>query len=376
MSSTAVVCRMPCDLAVESGAAGRVLLVGNFLSSTGGNRGVCEELACRLAGAGWSVLTTSPRAGRLSRLTDMLATAWRNRHHYDVAQVDVFSGTAFVWAEAVCGLLRLMGKPYVLTLHGGNLPSFAARWPRRTRRLLQSARAVTTPSRYLLEQMRDFGSPLRLLPNPLDLSTYEYLPRVSPRPRLVWLRAFHSTYNPPLAVEVLGQIRRDFPTCELFMVGPDKGDGSRRKVEETAERLRVSEAVHLTGGVGKSEVPRWLNEGDIFLNSTNVDNTPISVLEAMACGLCVVSTAVGGIPYLLENEHDALLVPPRNCAEMAQAVRRILAEPGLGERLSANARRKAEQFDWSATLPQWTSLLTGLVSGRTLQSPSRNVTGI
>ncbi len=87
---------------------------------------------------------------------------------------------------------------------------------------------------------------------------------------------------------------------------------------------------------------------------------PVSVLEAMGCGLCVVSTNVGGIPYLLEHEKDALLVPPGQADKMAAAVRRILTEPGFAEKLSRNARRKAEQFAWDAVLPKWENILLDL----------------
>jgi glycosyltransferase involved in cell wall biosynthesis len=82
----------------------------------------------------------------------------------------------------------------------------------------------------------------------------------------------------------------------------------------------------------------------------------------MACGLCVVSTNVGGIPYLLEHEHDALLVPPDDAEAMAAAVTRLLTEPGLAERLSHNARQKAEQFDWSVILPQLENILITLTT--------------
>jgi glycosyltransferase involved in cell wall biosynthesis len=106
-----------------------------------------------------------------------------------------------------------------------------------------------------------------------------------------------------------------------------------------------------------------MNKGDIFLNTTHVDNTPVSVLEAMACGLCVVSTNVGGIPYLLEDEYDDLLVTSDDPVAMTTAVRRLLIEPGLAPRLSRNARQKAEQFDWSNILPQWEALLTSVGNG-------------
>src|SRR5689334_8306985 len=124
-----------------------VLLVGNFPAP--GASAPCEGLARELKEAGWSVTTASRKAGRLPGLVDMMRTAWARRGAYAVAQVDVFSGHAFFWAEAVCGLLRELGKPYVLTLHGGNLPAFSKKARTRVKRLLGSAAAVTTPSRWL-----------------------------------------------------------------------------------------------------------------------------------------------------------------------------------------------------------------------------------
>ncbi len=334
-----------------------VLIVGNFLSAAGYNRSFCEDLAERLRAARWSVITTSCKPNRLVRLMDMVTTAWRRRNEYEVAQVDVFSGPAFFWAEAVCWILRKADKPYILTLHGGNLPQFARRYPRRVSNLLNSAAAVTTPSRYLLEQMKAYRSDILLLPNAIDLSRYRFRLRQRAQPRLIWLRAFHSIYNPTLAPWMLAQLASDFPDIHLIMVGPDKGDGSLQKTLQVTEKLGLSSRITFPGGVPKSAVPEWLDKGDIFINTTNVDNTPVSVIEAMACGLCVVSTNVGGIPYLLEHEKDALLVPANDAEAMAKAVHRILTESGLTEHLSSNARKKAEQFDWSAVLPQWDRLL-------------------
>ena len=88
----------------------RLLMVSNFLSSTGTSRGACEELAEHLAGVGMNVITTSNKSNKFVRIADMIATVWRYRRRYDVAQIDVYSGSAFVWAEAVCGVLRVLGK--------------------------------------------------------------------------------------------------------------------------------------------------------------------------------------------------------------------------------------------------------------------------
>ena len=98
--------------------------------------------------------------------------------------------------------------------------------------------------------------------------------------------------------------------------------------------------------------------GDIFLNTTTVDNTPVSVVEAAANGLCIVSTDVGGIPHLLTHHHNALLVRPRDEHAMAQAVCEILATPRLAETISVNARQAALRFDWSVVLQQWQQLIS------------------
>lgn len=338
-----------------------VLLVGNHLAGGVAARTVGGELARRLAEAGWQVFTTSSAHARLLRLGDMVATVWRRRREYAVAQVDVYSGPAFVWAEVVSRELTVLGKPFVLTLHGGNLPIFADRWPGRVQRLLMSAAAVTTPSNYLGEAMAPYGGQLRTLPNGLSLASYRFRAREPLRPRLLWLRAFHRTYNPALGPAVLARLVADVPDVTLTMVGPDDGDGSRAEALRVAETAGVLPRLQLPGVVPRTDVPAWMDRGDIFLNTANVDNTPVSVLEAMAAGLCIVSTAVGGIPYLLEHERDALLVPPNDADAMANAVRRLLADPVLAARLARAANTKVNACDWTAIVPQWDALLRSLV---------------
>jgi len=319
-----------------------------------------EDLAERLRASGHCVIAASPYRNGWARAAHMLWTTVSRRRDYRIAVVDLYSGRAFFWGEGVCRVLSLLRKPHVLVLRGGNLPAFARRRSARVGRVLKSASAVTAPSRYLLEEMKRYREDVRLLPNPLALEAYPFRLRPRPRPRLVWVRAFHEIYNPSLAVRVLASLAKEFDDASLVMVGRDKGDGSFQRARRLAAALGVAERVRFPGGVPKSGVPRWLDEGDIFLNTTNIDNTPVSVLEAMACGLPVVSTDVGGLPYLLESGRDALLVPPGDAEAMADAVRRVLTEPGLAERLSRGGRERAELFDWPVVMAQWEHLLGSL----------------
>jgi len=334
-----------------------VLFVGNLAAAPDANPPVCLDLARLLSGDGWRVIETSRKHAVAARLYDMVHTAWRTRGDYQVAHIDVFSGRAFLWAEAVSLAVAQARKPYVLTLRGGRLPEFSSTCQRRVRRLLGGASAVTAPSRYLVDQMSSYRSDTQLLPNPLNVNRYPFRRRRPVEPKLVWLRAFHSYYNPALAVMAFAEIARDNAEAKLAMVGPDKGDGSLPKVKELMHELRLGGLVSLPGPIPKTEVPIRLSESDIFLNTADFDNTPVSVLEALACGLVVISTNVGGIPYLLEHGRDALLIPPNDPEALVRAIRLVLHEPDLAATLSENGRRKAEQLDWSAVLPQWKSLL-------------------
>lgn len=339
---------------------GRLLMVGNFASSWGATVGVCEGLAARLESRGWRVITTSHKKPRIERLLDMLGTVLRKRDEYDVAVVDVFGGPAFVWAEAACHLLRLLAKPYILSLRGGNLPDFAARRTRRVSGLFSRSAAVVAQSQYLAGIVPGHEDMVRLIPNPVDLRLCTYRMRRLPEPKLVWLRSFHQIYNPSLAVKVVGLLKPEYPDVILTMIGPDKGDGSLEAARDLTARLGLEDNVHFQPGVPKEDVPSWLDRADIFLNTTNVDNTPVSVQEAMACGLCVISTRVGGVPYLAADQVDALLVPPDDPQAMAKAVRRVLVDPQAAAALSQAARSKIERMNWPLVTDEWEKLISSV----------------
>ena len=337
----------------------RVLVVGTFLPASQGTRQVGAELAERLAGAGHPVVVTSARTSRLSRLVDMMATVALRRREYDLAYVEVYSGRSFAYSEAACALLRRLRVPIVIALHGGNLPTFAARWPRRVARLLRCGEVVVAPSPYLAEVARTCGVDVEIIPNAISIGSFRPRPPRGPAgKRLVWLRAFHSIYNPSLAPLVLAEVLETHPGTTLTMIGADKRDGSLASAMAAAEQSGCRHLVEFVGPVEKRDVPGRLAEADIFVNTTNVDNAPVSVIEAMAAGLCIVSTDVGGIPRLLSDGETALLVPPRDAAAMAAAVRRVLDDPLLAERLRRGAVAAAAQYDWAAILPAWSELFS------------------
>ena len=333
-----------------------ILFVGNHLSQFGANVGTSEILAEKLRQENWNVLLTSHKKNKLFRLLDMLLTIFLKRESFAVAKIDVFSGLAFIWAYLSGRLLTLLHKPYILTLHGGNLPSFSAKYSRPVMRLLSGAKAVTAPSEYLVQKMEPYYTGIRLITNGIDYNKYQGFARPDNGSTLLWLRAFHGIYNPELCPKFLAKLKNQGLIVDMIMIGPDKGDGSLNKTIELAESLCVMDQIKIVPGIPKDEVPHALSQGDIFINSTNVDNIPVSLIEAMASGLPIVTTNVGGVPWLVEDGVDGLLVPPDDPDAMANAVKEILTHSEFAARLSANARKKAENYDWSNILPQWEQL--------------------
>lgn len=305
-----------------------------------------EVLAGLLAREGREVRTASSRVNRWLRLADVATSPWRWRGKVDVLVVMVFSGPAFRLVEAASAAAFRVGMPMVFWLHGGNLAEFAGRHPDRVRRVLARGRAAVAPSRFLAEP---FGA--RIIPNVVDLDQYPYRRRSQVAPRLLWMRTFHELYRPDLALRVLERLKGTGAT--LTMAGQDKGllSETRRRAEEMGLDVRFP------GFLDAEGKRREFAGHDVFLNTNRVDNAPVSVLEAAAFGLPVVSTDVGGIPCLLRDGEEALLVREGDTEAMAGAVRRLLGEPGLAGRLSAAGREVAERSSWPRVKPLWENLL-------------------
>lgn len=338
-----------------------ILLIGNHLSTEHSNKNVWHYMAEKLSARGWQVITTSSQQNQALRLVDMLHTIYAQRREYALAQIDVFSGKAFIFAEACAKLLKWLRKPVVLTLHGGGLLEFAAKHPLRVQHLFQRADAVVTPSLFLQNSLRQYSSEIHLINNPIDISQGIYRQRSSPQPKLIWVRAFHEIYNPEMALRVLADLQPEFPESHLTMIGPVKSHACMQSVRTLAAQMQHDHHVEIITGIPHDQVSAFLDKADIFINTSNYDTAPRSLLEAMLNGLCVISTNVGGIPYLGIDGQEFLLVPPGDHLAMADAIRRVLTEPELAAKLSSNAHKKVERDDWSIILPQWENLFSSIV---------------
>lgn len=318
-----------------------------------------ETVAALFEGDGYRVRRTSSRRSRVTRTLDQIVSVatWRK---VDVVMIAVFSWQSF-WitdfASAICRLYRR--RKVVLVLHGGELPVFAAAYPRWVRRVFARADRIIAPSAYLADEFSRWGFDVGVVPNVVPIERDGYGTRTRARPALLWMRAFHENYDPMLALEVIDRVAQVEPTVTLTMGGADHGlyDATIQR----AASMGLDKRVHFAGYLDDTAKAAALAEHDLFLNTNLVDNMPISVIEAAACGLVPVATRVGGIPALLSDDRDSWLVDAGDADAMAQAVLALLAEPEHFARLSLGARSLAEQFSWDLIRPRWEAELDRLV---------------
>ncbi|GHA50296.1 hypothetical protein GCM10007103_33780 [Salinimicrobium marinum] len=332
-----------------------LLYIGNRLLPGGGSPTSVDVLPPLFRQEGYNIKSASSRKNKLFRLADMLLTVFRNRKSTDFVLIDTYSTQNFWYAWAVARLCQKLKLKYIPILHGGELPKRLNGSPKACSEIFSCSYLNVAPSLYLKTEFQKAGFlNIRYIPNSIHLTDYKFKERRILAPKLLWVRAFDEIYNPMLALKVLEILLKKYPEAELCMVGPAK-DESLNSCRRYALQNKLP--VKFPGKLSK-ENWRTLSEGyDIFLNTTNIDNTPVSVLEAMALGLPVVSTNVGGLPYLISADVDGVLVPPNDPERMAGAVEKLLNDPEFSLKMTKTARKKTEAFDWEVVKEKWNMVL-------------------
>lgn len=333
----------------------RLLYIGNQLSKHGYNKTSIETLGVFLEDEGYNVTFTSSKKNQWARMLDMIIITFFKIRSIDYVLIDTYSTSSF-WYTFFCSqIARVFNVKYIPILRGGDLPNRLRKNPKLCQMVFANAYKNVAPSGYLKQVFEQAGfANVIYIPNSIEIEKYKFEERIEFAPKLLWVRAFATIYNPEMAVQVLFELQRKYPNASLTMVGPDK-DGSLQTTKDFADSVGV--AVNFTGQLAKEDWWQLASEQDIFINTTHFDNTPISVMEAMALGLPVVSTNVGGIPYLLTDKENALLVNDNDVVAMTDSIRHLIENQQKTKELASNARNFIEKMDWNVVKEQWRQVL-------------------
>lgn len=342
----------------------RVMLVAPSLDILGGQGVQAQALAEGLRRDGYRVefLPVNPRfpcwLGRLRRyrylrtlVNQMLyLPSLAKLRHADVVHVFSASYWSFLLAPAPAMLAaRLLGKRTLLHYHSGEAEDHLTRWGIWVHPWLHLAHEIVVPSEYLRRVFARFGYRATVVRNVLPPARFHYRDRMPLRPRLLSIRNFEPHYGVDVVIRAFALLKLRFPEASLVVAGygPEKS-----RLRRLAASLCVS-GIHFAGRVEPVRVPQLYDEADIFLNAALIDNQPVSVLEAFAAGLPVVSTGVGDLANMLQGGAAGCLVPPGDALALADAVIGLLQEPQRALRLSRHAHAEAAKFTWSGVRGQW-----------------------
>lgn len=332
-----------------------LLYIGNKLSKHGYNTTVIETLGSSLSNEGYKVVYASDKKNQVFRLLDMIFKTIGNSFKTDYVLIDTYSTSSFYYALLISQLCRIFRLKYIPILHGGNLPHRIEKSPFLCDLIFKKAYKNVAPSGYLWNAFKDkYEANLVFIPNSIVIKEYEFSNKEFRVPKVLWVRSFSEIYNPKMAIKVVAELKKSYPEVALCMVGPDN-ENLMQECQQYAESLKLN--VRFTGRLSKQEWMELSKEYNTFINTTHFDNTPVSVIEAMALGLVVVSTNVGGIPYLLTDKKTAILVEDNDDQAMKNALEMIFSKEETPIFLSQNARNEAENFDWEIVKYKWLEIL-------------------
>lgn len=271
--------------------------------------------------------------------------------HADVVHVYCASYWSFLLAPAPAMLMaRLFGKRVVLNYHSGEADDHLARWGRLVHPCLRSADALIVPSAYLQRVFERHGHEADVIPNVIDPAAFRFRARRPLTPRLVSTRNLEPYYDVANTIRAFAQVERRLPGATLTVAGVG---GEERALRDLAADLGTR-GVRFVGRVEPRDMPALCDAADVFVNSSVLDNQPVSVLEAQAAGLAVVSTPTGGIADLVRDGETGRLVPARDPAAMAQAVVALIEAPERAADMAARARAAVEaDHTWPGVRARW-----------------------
>jgi glycosyltransferase involved in cell wall biosynthesis len=355
----------------------RVLIVAPSLDILGGQAVQAAALMSRLSEEALleiGFLPVNPRLPGLLRKLQAIkyvrtvvtsivycATLLARVQNYDIVHVFSASYFSFLLAPTPAILIsKLYGKKILLNYHSGEAEDHLRRWRRSAMPTIRLVDELAVPSDYLVKVFAQFGLKARPIFNLVETDKFNFRGRTSLRPVFLSNRNLEPHYGVDQVLRAFAVVQQRFADATLTIVG----EGSQRgPLEELCRNLGLRNTRFL-GQVSHEMIIHEYHSADIYLNGSEVDNQPLSILEAFACGLPVVTTDAGGIPDMVKNEDTGFIVASGDYQAMADRAIRLLEEPHLGCQMAERAHKECRKYSWQSLRGTWLSCYQDVVSSR------------
>ena len=353
-----------------TGAPMRVAIVaaGPGIVGGQGNQAMQQADALRAEGIGVDFIAVNPpfppclrwlrrlRGARTLLNQGLYLKSLRALREADVVHVFSASYWSFLLGPApAMSLARRFKRRVVLNYHSGEAESHLARWGALVHPWLRQAQEIVVPSDFLRRIFERHGYRARVIRNVVDTRRFRYRDRVPLRPRLLSTRNLEPYYRVDDTLRAFALIKRSHPDATLTIAGYGSEEARLRRL---AADLGAG-GIRFVGRVEPDDMPALCDEADIFVNASVVDNQPVSILEAFASGLPVVTTPTGDIPAMVQHGLTGFLVPPHSPEAMARSIRDLVDQPDWAVRMAHAASRSARQYSWPCVRDAWAAVYAG-----------------
>ena len=317
----------------------RILLISNYKQGIGGINAQVDLLQQFINQEdGWQADIFSTKGNPLRRVVAFFKLLCKVRK-YNVLHIHACSYWGMV--PAVFGIIagKLWRKRTIITYHGGEAKEYFSKHASFVRRWLGRADEVIVLSGFLKEIFDQYKIPCVVIPNIVVLRPQtERTTTIAPK--FISIRHLEPLYNIPCILEAYEQVLKQYPEATLDILG----QGSMR-----AELEAYVQEHHLTGVTFVGQVPNdkiydYFAKASIMLSAPKIDNMPVSILEAMNAGLLVISSRVGGVPYMIEDGKTGLLFESENSNDLADKMLWALEHSKETDNMILAAQKEVQKY--------------------------------
>jgi glycosyltransferase involved in cell wall biosynthesis len=319
----------------------KILLIANYEEGVGGISVQVKLQRDLLRGDGYACDILSTKGSVAKRIKAVFELLSKGRK-YDVFHIHACSHRGFLPAILGINIGRLLKKRIVLTFHGGGAEGFFRKKEKFVKRYLTRTSANIVLSGFIGRVFDRYGIPYTVIPNILEDDGSGFRTRTEIRPRFIGIRSLTETYNIKCTLRAFAIVLEKYPDAKLTLLG---GGALKAELEQFVDDHHIQN-VTFVGQVPNTEISHYLAEADIMVSSSRFDNMPVSVLEGFRAGLLVISSRVGGVPYMIEDGRNGLLFESDNDRQMAEKMIQAVDHPDTTLGMIDKAYHCLDEYKW------------------------------
>ena len=321
----------------------KILLISNYKPGMGGIHGQVEMLHYHLNREDKITADIfSTRGNPISRMWKFLRLILV-AVQYDILHIHACSYRGIL--PAIFGIIagKITRKKIIITYHGGEAAEYFAKREKFVKKWLCKADQVIVLSGFLEEIFNRYAIPCVVIPNIIHLHPLASRQKSHEiAPRFISIRHLRPLYNIPCILKAYKVLLEQYPNATLDILG--QGD-MRAELEQYVADNNLT-GVRFIGQVPNDKIYDYFAQANIILSAPKADNMPVSLLEAMNAGLLVISSRVGGVPYMIEHGKTGLLFESDNAEDMAAKMLWALEQPEEVHTIITNAQADVQKYSW------------------------------